>query len=212
MAYRIELINETTKKPIVVWDITDEIVRAYDLQSDAALTSYILRCLSRWANPDAVQACARAVLKTPNRPHRLPVQEVLRGGPAPSTVEVELIRLRERAAQAEQSARLWKTQHEQLSQEFVKTTAERDKAKQQLAQARREAAADKAVAEAQIAAFQAEQEQLRRRHSDHQSATIAAKSEARNLLRKLDEVDADRAELRRRLGDNQLLTADRNLR
>lgn len=211
MAYRIELVVGTSQQPILVWDITDEIVRAYSLHSDDALTTHILRGLQLMVTLDEAKRCAAAVLKSTNRSERLSVK--LRGNaPATGTTDAELIRLRDRAERAEKSALRLKDERDGLSQKLIAMTAENTKLRGQVTQARSETNTARTAAQAQIAAHQAELQLLRQRQEEHKSKTSAAANETHKLRRQLEDLETERAELLRRLGGNPLLTADRDLR
>lgn len=211
MPFRIELIPETSQDPILVWDVTDAIVRAYALHSDDTLAGHILRGLQLWVNPAEARRCASAALKLPNQTHRLSVK-ARAGGPEAGAADAELVRLRERAERAEKGAQRLQADHQQQSQKIAVLTGEIAKLKKDATQARNETNAVRAATQAQIAAHQAELQQLRQRHEEHQSKKNSDTNELRKLRRQLDDLEIERAELLRRLGDNQLLTADRDFR
>lgn len=212
MPYRIELIDEATHKPVVVWDITDAIAREHRLDNDDALTSHILRGLQFWANPNEAQRCARAARKAPTQTHRLAVKSVRRDGPAAGSPDAELIRLRERTDQLDKVAQGLRAERDRLSQEQIAATGEIARLTKQLAQARRELAAHQKANQAQVAALREELIMLRKQAEAHNSATTAAKAEARQLRSRLDVVEDERDQLRRQLGGDEFLTAGRDLK
>lgn len=209
MPYRIELVEQGSVQPYLIWEIGDEVVRRKRLDDAAALATYIARMLRLTADPEAVSQCAIAASHTGNQKVTLRVRELL--GPTPPAQE-ELIRLRDRNQQLEQQATHNRNRIAELQQSNQQLRQQAATATARANQAEREVRVSNQNAETRVAAAEQARRALQAKIDESKRELQLAKAEVRRLNHLRDAVEEELRVYRRQLAAQATDQEEKQLR
>lgn len=196
MPYRIELVEQGSVHPYLIWEIGDEIVGRKRLDDAATLATYIARMLRLAAAPDAITHCAAAASRAGNQKVTLHVRALL--GPTPPAQE-ELIRLRDRNQQLEQQATHNRNRIAELQQNNQLLRQQAATATARANQAEHEARVSHQMAETRVVAAEQASRALQAKIDESKRELQLAKAEVRRLNHLRDAVEEELRVYRRQL-------------